>query len=154
MPSVETLVRSVVEQIRQSRTVPHTVFELAFQPGLPLRSDPEDFKDVVSALVRHAAFQAPGGKVLITGFHRGNWLQLAVADDGAGEDALTQQGDLRSIERTVALKGGTLEVKSRAGVGTTVISRWPDIGRDRPASSAREQTEVAAPVAHEAESIR
>lgn len=102
--------------------------ELAVQPGLCVRADPGVFREVLGALVKHSIAQAPSGRVLVAGSRHGGRVQLAVLNDGMGADPRLQASDLRAPERLIALQGGTLEITSHAGEGTTMLARWPDAG--------------------------
>ena len=54
-------------------------------------------------------------------------MSFTVADDGAGFDpATTKRGvGLRSMEERVQALGGTLEIRSEQGAGTTVSGHVP-----------------------------
>ena len=63
-------------------------------------------------------------------------LGLIIRDDGSGFDvgAIMAQTDadsglgLRSMKRRAELSGGTLDIISREGTGTTVHALWPKVG--------------------------
>jgi two-component system sensor histidine kinase NreB len=72
-----------------------------------------------------------------------HWLELTIADDGAGFDvaAALRKPDsfgLAGMRERVALMGGTLELHSRPGHGTRVTARLPL----EAAAPAREETHV------------
>ncbi|HEY4226625.1 MAG TPA: ATP-binding protein [Pseudolysinimonas sp.] len=66
----------------------------------------------------------------MTAYHAG--IQIVVADDGRGFDpsqvASERLGLRVSIQERVANVGGTAEVESAPGAGTTVVIRWPADG--------------------------
>ncbi|WP_369687782.1 sensor histidine kinase [Streptomyces somaliensis] len=80
--------------------------------------------------VRHAG--AAHVAVRLTGDHRG--LELTVADDGRGfapgRVRRTALGLRDSVVRRMADVGGTADVRSRPGHGTTVRLRWSAPARD------------------------
>ena len=126
-PLAEQLVRGVLSDIRASELGRHVRFELACQPGLEVRQDTLRFQNIVAALVRHAAAQAPSGRVLVTCAHQAGRLRVAVADDGIGAESAAQEAALRATGEELALQGGALEISSRAGEGSTVVASWPDV---------------------------
>ena len=142
-PVAEPLVRGVLSDVRASELARHVRFELACQPGLEVRQDPLQFRNVVAALVRHAAAQAPTGRVLVTCAHQAGRLRVVVGDDGIGAETGAQEAALREISEELALQGGALEITSRAGEGSTVVAYWPDNREARP--QAQRPAATAAP---------
>lgn len=148
--NVEAEARSVMRELASLASERLVRMELAVQPGLSVRADPRVFHEVLSGLVKHSLAQAPTGRVLVAGSRHGGRVQLAVLDDGMGADPQLQASDLRAPERLMALQGGTLEITSRAGEGSTVLARWPDAGgehrsrRDEGAGMTDRDTRVVA----------
>jgi hypothetical protein len=100
--------------------------QVAIQSDLAVWAEPLGFRRALNGLLENAIEQAPAGKVMIGGMRQGGRIQIAVLDDGDGEDGLEQQAVLRWVERIVTLHGGTLEIESRRGVGTLVVLRMPE----------------------------
>ena len=81
------------------------------------------FKEAVNNAARHSRCT----HVAIDLRAEGSWLELRVVDDGIGFDAAAEsdgQG-LASIRRRAEKIGGTIEVESHPGQGTTVRLRVP-----------------------------
>jgi signal transduction histidine kinase len=135
-PLAEQLVRRVLSDIRAGGLGRHVRLELACQPGLEVRQDTLRFQNTVATLVRHAAAQAPSGRVLVTCAHQAGRLRVAVADDGVGAESAAQEAALRATAEELALQGGALEITSRAGEGSTIVAYWPDV-RDARAQANR-----------------
>ena len=57
----------------------------------------------------------------------GSWLQIGVSDDGIGfDEASTSPGrGLESVRQRARRLGGTVEVRSSRGAGTSVTLRLP-----------------------------
>jgi len=139
-PVADRLVRAVISDIQLTEAGRQVRFDLACQPGLEIRGDPLRFQSVVAGLVGHAIAQAPRGRVLVTCAHRAGRLQVAVVDDGIGTDRRMQESELRPIWEQLALQGGSLEVTSRRGEGSTVLAYWPDVRNERSESLANADT--------------
>ncbi len=143
--AVEQEARSVLQELSPAAREGLVRLEIAVQSGLEVRADPRVYRDVLAGLLRHAIAQAPGGRVLLTAARHGGRVQVAVVDDGAGSDPRAQQSSLRDSERLIALQGGTLEINSRPGEGTTVVARWPDFQGERKVSARAEPAGQAVP---------
>ena len=77
-------------------------------------------------VVRHAA----ASRVKLSLASSDGWLELSVTDNGAGFDLETalrkpDSYGLAGMRERVALMGGKLHVRSRAGCGTHVVARLP-----------------------------
>jgi signal transduction histidine kinase len=112
-----------VEDLARRRKVR---MQVAIQSDLAVWAEPLGFRRARNGLLENAIEQAPCGKIMIGGMRQGGRIQIAVLDDGEGEDGLEQQDVLRWVERIVTLHGGTLEIESRRGVGTLVVLRMPE----------------------------
>ena len=87
------------------------------------------FKEAVNNAARHSRCTA----VEINFRVEGAWLTLEVADDGVGFDtsAGSDGQGLTSMRERAERLGGTFEVESREGGGTTVKARVPYVRRQR-----------------------
>jgi signal transduction histidine kinase len=139
-PLAEQLLRRILSDIRAGGLGRHVRLELACQPGLEVRQDSLRFQNTVAALVRHAAAQAPSGRVLVTCAHQAGRLRVAVADDGVGAESAAQEAALRATAEELALQGGALEITSRADEGSTIVAYWPDVRDARPQANRPEVT--------------
>lgn len=91
------------------------------------------FQEALNNVAKHAQASA----VWVRLFLSGDSLVLSVRDDGAGFDvaaAREQAGagaslGMVSMEERVALAGGTLEIRSRPGHGSTVLAVFPGAGK-------------------------
>ena len=79
---------------------------------------------VCAEALANASKHARAGRVTITGTSDGDALRLAIADDGVGGADPAGSG-LRGLRDRVAALGGTLDVDSPAGGGTTVRAVIP-----------------------------
>ena len=104
----------------------HVRLELAIQPDLELQMAPRSFHEVLDILLVHAMEAAPGGRVLLGAMRNTGRVQIVVVDSGKGASADVQRAELRSVEETIALLGGRMEIDSRPGQGTTILLRLPE----------------------------
>jgi len=102
--------------------------EIAVQPDLTLHADRAGFRRTLAGVVQQVCSQAMISRVLVTASRSGEWIQVAVSDDGIGPDLESRQQALRPIERLIAQQGGSLEVATWPDEGTTVLMRWPEMG--------------------------
>jgi signal transduction histidine kinase len=84
---------------------------------------------VLEAL-QNAAKHAPDAPIRVRLDREDGWLQLTVADAGPGFDVARQRAGragsgLQGMADRLAATGGTLEVRSQPGHGTTVVGRVP-----------------------------
>jgi signal transduction histidine kinase len=106
-------------------------------------------------------FSPEGGEVLVTIRRRGRWVDLAVRDRGLGIpaadvgrvfDPFHRAGNvvgrvagtglgLPGVRRMVEAHGGTVDLTTREGVGTTVVVHLP--GHDAPGTSAASPRDLA-----------
>ena len=124
-------------------------FEVAVQVGLMVRMPRVGLQRVLDDVLGRAIAQSPGGKVMIAAMRHGGRIQIAVLDDGTGSDRVTQESRLRDSMQTVALLGGTFELNTHAGEGTTVVIRLPEPSRGAVSPDTRKAEEVANPVSTE-----
>ena len=108
-----------------------TRLEIAIQQGLTVRIDGDEFRDVVAALVTHSIHATTGGKVLLGAMRHAGRIQIAVMDEGNGDDQSLQLANLRAVSDLVARRGGSLEIDNRPGEGTTLLLRLPEAAADR-----------------------
>jgi signal transduction histidine kinase len=127
-----------VEDLARRRKVR---MQVAIQSDLAVWAEPLWFRKALNGLLENAIEQAPCGKVMIGGMRQGGRIQIAVLDDGEGEDGLEQQAVLRWVARIITMQGGTLDIESRRGVGTLVVMRMPE---PLPAPGTAKQTAEAA----------
>ncbi len=122
--------------------------EFAVPPGLTVHADRLALRTVLSELIANAVRHTPGGRVLLSAIELGGRVQIAVIDDGAGADAATQEAALREVAQLVALQGGTIDIDTWRGEGTTVIVRLPDPAQaTRPSGEAPRPRPTARPAA-------
>ncbi|MGI5271517.1 GAF domain-containing protein [Nonomuraea sp. CA-218870] len=107
---------------------------LGFMPGLRLEGQidnqvPEDvaehllavLRETLSNIVRHAKASRAGVAVEVTG----DGLTLTVHDNGVGIPAEGRRSGLRNLEERAAGLGGTFEISSPEGGGTSLCWRVP-----------------------------
>lgn len=118
--------RAVDEHVRRSDTpVKLRVGAMPEQVSLSVRvSLYRALQELLSNATRHAG----GASVRVTIAAEGELLCLTVADDGPGFDPATLSGSvglgLAGMREQAELLGGSFEVRSAAGAGTTVRVCW------------------------------
>lgn len=111
-----------------------------------LRADPLRCRQIIINLVSNAIKFSPRGDVVIDAWFDGGWTALSVTDTGVGiapsdiervlepfsqiRGSHQQAGEgtglgLHLSKRLTELQGGSLEIESELGKGTTVIIRFP-----------------------------
>ena len=142
---VGAFVKSCVEAVSRSKGRDGVELELDLEPGLAeLRADADQLERVVVNVVQNAyeALEERGRvKVAVRRSPAGDgWLEIQVDDDGPGMSDTTlerafipfyttkQQGTglgLALCERLIRAQGGTIQLRSRPGEGTSVLIRLP-----------------------------
>ncbi|MGA3400885.1 MAG: HAMP domain-containing sensor histidine kinase [Acetobacteraceae bacterium] len=118
--------RDVLHQMAGEAAGHLVQLEFAVQPDLLVHADRLALRAVLSELVGNAMRHAPGGRVLLSAIRLGGRVQIAVIDDGDGPAAAVQEAALREMAQLVALQGGTIDVETHSGEGTTVVVRLPE----------------------------
>lgn len=85
---------------------------------------------VCAEAVTNVVKYADASRVRIQLVEAGDWITLAISDDGGGGAALDGPGDgcgtgLRGLADRLAVIGGTLTIESPQGQGTTVVAEVP-----------------------------
>jgi signal transduction histidine kinase len=75
---------------------------------------------VVLEAVNNARKHAPGARIVVALRDNDRGLEFTVADDGPGFSVATPNGGLSNLAMRAASVGGTIEVHSQPGAGTTV----------------------------------
>lgn len=119
-------VRDVLAQMAAEAARQLVQLEFAAQPDLSVHADRLALRAVLGELVNHAMRHAPGGRVLLSAIRLGGRVQIAVIDDGVGPAAPVQEAALREVAQLVALQGGTVDIETHPGEGTTVLVRLPE----------------------------
>jgi len=145
---VGAFVKSCVEAVSRSKGRAGVALSLDIEAGLlPLHADADQLERVVVNVVQNAYEALEGdGRVGVT-VRRAQgtgpydtWLEIAVEDDGPGMNDTTlerafipfyttkEQGTglgLALCERLIRAQGGTIQLRSRPGEGTSVLIRLP-----------------------------
>jgi two-component system sensor histidine kinase/response regulator len=145
------LAKVVADIIREQEQLPLAAsvhFDVTLPPGLPrVSGDPVSISMLVSNLVGNAVkYNNPGGSVIITAAWQENFVTLRVSDTGIGipkeciprlfqEFYRVKTRDTQDIpgtglglvicKRIVTELGGSIEVESRQGAGTTFLVELP-----------------------------
>ena len=145
---VAAFVKSCVEAVSRSKAREEVELVLELEPGLPeLRADADQLERVVVNVVQNAYEALEGRGHVRVGLRRGapgplgdGWVEIQVDDDGPGMSDTTlerafipfyttkQQGTglgLALCERLIRAQGGTIQLRSRPGEGTSVLIRLP-----------------------------
>ena len=131
----------------QAEAAKVALIEPSDQDVPPLRADPRRVRQILLNLLSNAVkFTPPQGEVRVSILRRGDGVAVAVADTGIGiaaEDIPRALERFRQIDsalgrkyegtglglplskRLVELHGGTLEIESRVGSGTTITVTFP-----------------------------
>ena len=80
---------------------------------------------VISEALANAAKHADASAVHIGIEQTGEVIRLSISDDGTGGADPMQGSGLIGLKDRVAAVGGTLNVQSRPGVGTTLLAELP-----------------------------
>lgn len=117
----------------------------------PVRGDRLALEQVFTNLLSNAVkYSPPGSRIAVDGRHEGDMVCIAVSDQGVGIDAdelpkmfqrffraRTSSGiagtgiGLNLVKQIVELHGGSIEVESRKGEGSTFTVRLPMAGENR-----------------------
>lgn len=109
--------------------------------------------------VNNVRKHAPGARVTVSVAEHGGWLRMAVRDDGPGFDPGPVVGPdvsgsgrgLRNLAARLTSAGGTVDVRSAPGVGTTVEWALPVPADHHEGAEATTRIDLAqVPVAHTA----
>jgi len=90
---------------------------------------------VVSEALTNAAKHAHASEVHVAAEARDGVLELSIRDDGCGGADPTRGSGLTGLTDRVDALGGTIEVASPVGEGTTLVIRCP-VTEDRPRRDA------------------
>ena len=167
---IPDLVRSTLRLVKQRAETSGIEIELDIRDDLPLLwADERKLKQILVNLLTNAVkFTGPGGKIVLTAWCRvESGFVFQVIDNGVGiapEDipkALSQFGQVDSAlnrkhegtglglplsKSLVELHGGSLDLQSKVGVGTTITIRLPArrIGRKSEATCSTGKIEKIA----------
>jgi signal transduction histidine kinase len=145
---VAAFVKSCVEAVSRSKGRDDVELALELEPGLPeLRADADQLERVVVNVVQNAYEALEGRGRVRVALRRGasgplgdGWVEIQVDDDGPGMNDTTlerafipfyttkDQGTglgLALCERLIRAQGGTIQLRSRPGEGTSVLIRLP-----------------------------
>lgn len=99
--------------------------DVAIQSALTADFDRDLFRSVLPVMLDSAVRATSDGNLLVTAMRFGGWVQIVVSDDGVADDRAAREGDLRASSHLVAMRGGSLDVDTRRGEGTTTTLRLP-----------------------------
>jgi signal transduction histidine kinase len=131
---------AAVLALAERATVPVVVDRLP-RERLPAMVEAAAYYVVAEALT-NAARYARAELVRIAIERVEGWLTVEVGDDGRGGAAIEKGSGLRGLIDRVEAVGGSLEVQSRVGAGTTVRARIP-CGEASPAATAPRPASVS-----------
>jgi signal transduction histidine kinase len=128
IPGQIPVARVICDALRRLEVRAHRQFvrlEAAVDDTLMIAGDREALAELLSVLCLHAIESTPCGRVLVTAIHRDTGTTIAIVDDGIGMDTARTERRLEVSREALSLLGGTLDVKRRQGVGSTVTIRLP-----------------------------
>jgi signal transduction histidine kinase len=142
------IIEQVVEDLRYEASEFQVTLKKDLSPLFPIQLDNQLVKRVVSNLVENAIkYSGTGSCISIKTFEEGSWILMEVIDNGIGmaphdvehifkkfyrvqNEGLTKvKGSglgLYLVKYFIELHGGTIEVKSSLGQGTTFTVRFPN----------------------------
>jgi signal transduction histidine kinase len=145
LEDLRDLARGIYPPLLADKGLHDAVEAQARKSGLPVRVSADGIErypqDVEAAVyfcaleaMQNAAKYASASSVSIRLSQAEGWLELAIEDDGAGFDpAATARGSgLQNMADRLEALGGSLEVRSTVGSGTTVAGRVPIAGQEPP----------------------
>jgi signal transduction histidine kinase len=158
--SLESIVTGLVQDQQQTPSAAAVSITVAMPPGLPLiAGDPASIHMLVENLLVNAVkYNRPGGSVSVAARSDGDVVTVEVADTGIGIPAdcvpnlfqdfyrvKTKETEgiagtglgLVICSRIVAELGGSMELRSKEGEGTTFFVRLPAAKASRPEPDAR-----------------
>jgi signal transduction histidine kinase len=131
------------------RTKPGVELHVVCPPGLAVLTDRDLAGQAVFNLVENAASHTEEGRIALSASADGPTVQIRVEDTGTGiapeerarvfdrfyrGDGRTQEGfglGLAIVRQAVRALGGTIEIESAPGLGTTARVMLPAVGADR-----------------------
>lgn len=134
---------AILRQFAGLAAARHVTLEMAVQPELSVRADPQALREMLFELVDNAVAHAPCGHVLLGAARSGRRVLISVLDDGPGSDRHSRASALRSAERLAALHGAVLDIDPRHGDGTTVTLSLPMGSPDNRVPAAEEVLDPA-----------
>ncbi len=147
--SLPRTVNSCVSIVREIARTAGVTVKVAVPPAIPnLMADERALRQIIINLLSNSIkFNASGGSILITALEAGDFIEITVADTGAGipSDSIArvmkpfEQIDnrytrssggtgigLSIVDGLVKLHGGTLSINSTVGKGTSITVRLPN----------------------------
>ncbi len=161
---LRSLLQRLVEEIGPTLTVHRLQLQVATEP-LVILGDDLRLHEVFQNLMQNAIKYSPeGGPIAIDVARSRSWATVAVRDEGIGipQDSLPHLGrryyraanahehrldgvglGLYVVNQIIALHGGTLDIASSEGVGSTFTVRLP-LAQEDPPESTDAATDVSA----------
>lgn len=157
---IDGAIESALRLVEQNARTQGVTLERELTGELPLlRADERKLKQILVNLLANAInFSEPGGKVVLKAWSTENGFVLQVIDSGAGiaqddiPKALSRFGQVGDVltrreggtglglplcKLLTELHGGSLDLQSQVGVGTTVSVRFPSVRVVFPADDAQ-----------------
>ncbi len=122
---LENIVRRVLFRLHGRATRQLVRLETAIAETLKFPGDRQALEELLTVLCGHAIEITPCGRVLVTASHRGGSTAITIVDDGIGVATARTARVLDLSREALALLGGTLDVRQRQGVGTTMTILLP-----------------------------
>jgi signal transduction histidine kinase len=135
---IEVLVAAAMDRVQ---TRPGVIIETVVDPGAALFGDSSQIRRALTNIIDNSIQALPGdGRVRIVAQHAGRETRIVISDNGPGmseevrarvfEPLFTTSSHRVGIGLTVARRlvgasGGTIEIESALGVGTTVTLSFP-----------------------------
>jgi signal transduction histidine kinase len=135
---VEVLVAAALGRVE---TRPGVTIETAVDPGAVLFGDPSQIRLALTNIINNSIEALPGeGRIRIVCRHAGRETRIVISDNGPGmpeevrarvfEPLFTTSSHrvgigLTVAQRLVGASGGTIEIESALGAGTTVTLSFP-----------------------------
>jgi hypothetical protein len=116
-------IRTALERLRSLMQQQGARIDVAAEPGLFVRVRGEMLADMAMELLALGVRAGPGGHFLFTASRQAGRVDITLSDDCAAENAGLRRTQARTLAQHVSLQGGSLEVITYPGQGTTMSIR-------------------------------
>jgi hypothetical protein len=110
--------------------------EIAAEAGLCVRARGDVLADMVAELLALGVRAGAGGHFLFTASRHAGRVDISLSDDCPTDHDGLRRSQARTLEQQVALQGGSLEIVTQPGQGTTMTIRLASAAEMAPRAAA------------------